>query len=211
MQRRTVRRPLILLGLAGSAFAFTGCQKASETGLEKIIESQGGSDVDLDLNGDGGFSMKTEDGGMSIDEDGNFVITDASGSVVTGNADAETGEFSVETEDGSFSSGTSDEIPDSWPSEVPRPDDLTIISVTSVTSPEGNTFQVAGTVDDVETFIASYVAELEASGLRSEAPVDYNGEESWAAVFEGGYGVILNVVAFDGSDTTVSVMVFPPS
>ncbi len=213
MPRSIIRRPLIVLGVTGFALSLTACGKASETGLEKLIESQGGGDVGLDLNGDGGFSVQTEDGGMSIDENGNFVITDANGSVVTGNADAETGRLNVQTEDGSFSSGTSDEIPEEWPSEVPRPDALTIVSVTSMQSPEGSTFQVAGTIDDVKAFLANYVAQLEASGFSSETPVEYNGDEVvWAAVFEGPYDVILNVLAGEGADSSsISVMVLPSS
>jgi hypothetical protein len=207
--RRVIQLSLVTVSLGGLALSATACGNAAESGLEQLIESQGGGDVDLDLNSDGGFSMQTEEGGMSIDEDGNFVITDASGSVVSGSADVDSGEFNIETEDGSFSSSTSNELPDDWPSEVPRPDGLLITSVAAVSSPEGNTFQVSGTVTNIESFVSGYVAQLESMGFSSDFAVDYQGEESWAAVFEGPYGVVLNVVAYDDGDSSVGVMVFP--
>ena len=111
MRSRAIRRPLIACVAAGAVLSLTACGNAAETGVEKLIESQGGGDVDLDLNGDGGLSVQTEEGGMSIDEDGNFVITDANGSVVTGNADSESGEFNMESEDGSFRVDSSGETP----------------------------------------------------------------------------------------------------
>ena len=124
MRSRAIRRPLIACAAAGAVLSFTACGNATETGIEKLIESQGGGDVDLDLNGDGGLSVQTEEGGMSIDEDGNFVITDANGSVVTGNADSESGEFNMESEDGSFRVDSSGEIPEEWPSDVPLPEGI---------------------------------------------------------------------------------------
>lgn len=205
------RRSLIAIALVGFAFTLTACGKAGEMGMEKIIESQGGGNVDLDLDGDKGFSVQTEDGGMTIDKDGNFVITDASGSIVTGRADADDGSYSVESDDGDFSYGTTDEIPDSWPTNVPRPDDLSITSVTSIESTDGNSFQLAGTTADIDRFVAGYVAQLEAGGFTSEASSDYDGEPSWTAVFDGPFGVILTVLAYEGEDPIVSVMVIPSS
>jgi len=65
MRRNTIRRPLIILCAAGFAFSLTACGNATESGLEKIIESEGGGDVDIDLNGDDGVSIQTEDGSFS--------------------------------------------------------------------------------------------------------------------------------------------------
>jgi hypothetical protein len=196
-----------MLGLAGFALTFTACDSATETGLEKLIESQGGGNVDLDLNGDGGFSVQTEEGGMSIDENGNFVVTDGSGSVVTGNADTETGEFNVETEDGSFSSGSTTEIPDNWPSNVPRPDALAIINATSMETPDGTSIQVTGNIGDPAPFVDDYASRLQAAGFTTESFSPYQGEESWVAVFEGPFTVVLNLFALDDSETTVTVSV----
>jgi hypothetical protein len=164
---------LIMLGAAGFAIVLSACGGASESGLEQLIESQGGGDVDLDLDGDGGFSVQTEEGGMTIDEDGNFVITDADGSVVTGNADAESGEFTVESEDGSFSSGATTELPETWPPDVPEPDGLSVTSATVIGSDTEQVVTVVGNVDG-EGFVDSYVSALESAGFeeRSTFSVD---------------------------------------
>jgi hypothetical protein len=168
MRTNTIRRSVIALGIAGFAFGFTACGNATETGVEKLIESQSGGDVDLDLNGDGGFSVQTEEGGMSIDEDGNFVITDANGSVVTGNADSDTGDFVVESEDGSFSSGSTTELPEEWPTEIPEPDDLAIASASVIASDTEQAITVTGTADD-EGFVESYGGVLQSAGFDEQS------------------------------------------
>ncbi len=185
----------------------SGAVSAAESGIESLIESQGGGDVDLDLDGDGGFSVQTEEGGMSIDEDGNFVITDENGSVVTGNADAESGEFNVETDDGSFSSGSTNEIPDNWPSEVPQPDGLTIVNATSLETSDGTSIQVTGAASDIAGFVDGYASQLQAAGFTSGTFAAYDGEQNWVAVFEGPFTVALNVIAFEGSDPSITVSV----
>ncbi len=157
-----------MLGVAGFALAITACGNATETGIEKLVESQGGGNVDLDLDGDGGFSVQTEEGGMSIDEDGNFIITDADGSVVTGNADAETGEFSVESEDGSFSAGATTELPEEWPGEIPDPSGLAITSATVIGSDAEQAITVSGTVDG-DGFVESYGSALESAGFNEDS------------------------------------------
>jgi len=165
-----------MLGLAGFALTFTACDSASEAGLEQLVESQGGGDVDLDLNGDGGFSMQTEDGGMSIDENGNLVVTDPDGSVVTGNIDAETGDVSIETEDGSFSSGSTTELPAEWPSEIPEPDGLAITSATVIGSDTEQAFTVIGTVaGDGAGFVESFGSALVDAGFNEDSTFTSDG------------------------------------
>jgi len=165
-----------MLGLAGFALTFTACESASEAGLEKLIESESGGDVELDLNGDGGISVQTEDGGMSVDEDGNLVVTDADGSVVTGNIDAETGDVSIETEDGSFSSGSTTELPDEWPSEIPEPDGLAITSATVIGSDTEQSFTVIGTVaGDGAGFVESFGSALEDAGFNVDSTFTSDG------------------------------------
>jgi hypothetical protein len=165
---------LTMLGAAGMAIALSACGNATETGIEQLIESQGGGDVDLDLDGDGGFSMQTEEGGMTIDEDGNFIITDADGSVVTGRADAESGELTVESEDGSFSSGATTELPESWPADVPEPDGLAISSATVIGSDAELVVTVVGNVDG-EGFVEEYAGALESAGFEEQSTFTADG------------------------------------
>lgn len=174
MQPRTARRPLITLGLVGFALTFTACESAGEAGLEKLIESESGGDVDLDLNGDGGISVQTEDGGMSVDENGNLVVTDADGSVVTGNIDAETGDVSIQSEDGSFSSGSTTELPDEWPSEIPEPDGLAITSATVIGSDTEQAFTVIGTVAG-DGFVDSFGSALVDAGFNEDSTFTSDG------------------------------------
>ena len=165
-----------MLGLAGFALTFTACESAGEASLEKLIESESGGDVSLDLNADGGISMQTEDGGMSIDENGNLVVTDADGSVVTGNIDAETGDVSIQSEDGSFSSGSTTELPDEWPSEIPEPDGLAITSATVIGSDTEQAFTVIGTVaGDGAGFVESFASALEDAGFNEDSTFTSDG------------------------------------
>lgn len=163
-----------MLGLAGFALTFTACESAGEAGLEKLIESESGGDVDLDLNGDGGISVQTEDGGMSVDENGNLVVTDADGSVVTGNIDAETGDVSIQSEDGSFSSGSTTELPDEWPSEIPEPDGLAITSATVIGSDTEQAFTVIGTVAG-DGFVDSFGSALVDAGFNEDSTFTSDG------------------------------------
>jgi len=193
---------------AGAAVMLSACSDAAESGIEQLIEQQGGGNVDINSD-DGSFSIQTEDGSMTIDDEGNFVITDENGETITGNADGEDGSFAVESEDGSFSSSSTSELPEDWPSEVPTPDGLTITTATSMDATDGSAIQLSGTTDDAASFVAGYTADLERSGFTAEADAVYEGEENWAAVYENGtYTVVLNVVAFGGETPVVGLGVF---
>jgi hypothetical protein len=163
-----------MLGTAGFAVALSACGNAAETGVEQLIESQGGGNVDLDLGGDGGFSIQTEEGGMTIDEDGNFVITDADGSVLTGSADAESGEFTMEGEDGRFSSGATTELPESWPADIPEPEGLAITNATVIGSHSELVVTVVGNVDG-EGFVEEYARALGSAGFEEQSTFTADG------------------------------------
>lgn len=208
MGRTYFRRPLIILGAAGFALALTACGNASETGIEKLIESQGGGNVDFDLNGDNGFSVQTEEGGMSIDENGNFVITDADGSVLTGNADSETGEFSMESEDGSFSSGATTELPDEWPGEIPEPNGLSITSATVIGSDTEQAITVAGTVDG-DGFVDSYASALESAGFNEDST--FTSDATINNMYSNDSWTVGIVYFGDASDNQVTVSVYSNS
>jgi flagellar basal body rod protein FlgG len=194
-----------MLAAAGLAFTLSACGNATESGIEQLVESQGGGDVDLDLDGDGGFAVQTEDGGMTIDEDGNFVITDADGSVVTGNADAESGEFTVESEDGSFSSGSTTELPEEWPGNVPEPDGLQIASATVVGSNDEQSITVSGSVEG-DGFVDSYASALEAAGFSEDSTFTSDGTIN--NVYSNDEWTVGLIYFGDQSDNQVNISVF---
>jgi hypothetical protein len=192
-----------MLGAAGFAIALSACGNATETGIEQFIESQGGGDVDLDL--DGGFSIQTEEGGMTIDEDGNFVITDADGSVLTGSADAESGEFNVESDDGSFSSGATTELPDKWPVGVPEPDGLAITNATVISSDGEQAITVVGSVGS-EGFVDRYASALESAGFNEESAFRSDGTIN--NVYSNGEWTVGVLYFGDQSENQVTVSVY---
>jgi hypothetical protein len=193
---------LAVMGLG----VLTACGDSAENGIEQLIESQGGGDVDLDLDGDGGFSVQTEEGGMTIDEDGNFVVTDENGDVVTGNVDVDGDGVTVESEDGSFSSGAGSELPDDWPGEIPEPDGLEIMSGSTISDGDTDGFVVIGAVD--ADFLDGYAAALEGAGfeLKSEFTADSMAERGYSngtwnvgmAIFENGDEIQATITVFSG-------------
>lgn len=207
MAPNTLRRPQITLAAVGIVIALSACGDATESGVEQLVESQGGGDVDLDLDGDGGFAVQTEEGGMSIDEDGNFVITDADGSVVTCNADSETGGFTAESEDGSFRIDASGEIPEEWPSDVPSPEGIEGASSTVTQSTTELAITVTGQAG--ESFVDTYGSTLEDNGF--EQTSNFESDANITRVFENETWTV-SINSFpDGDTSQVAVSLFPSS
>lgn len=207
MAPNALRRPQITLAAVGIVIALSACGDATESGVEQLVESQGGGDVDLDLDGDGGFAVQTEEGGMSIDEDGNFVITDADGSVVTGNADSETGGFTAESEDGSFRIDASGEIPEEWPSDVPSPEGIEGASSTVTQSTTELAITVTGQAG--ESFVDTYGSTLEDNGF--EQTSNFESDANITRVFENETWTV-SINSFpDGDTSQVAVSLFPSS
>jgi len=169
----TRRRGFVLTTVVATTMALSACGKATENGLEKVIEQQSGGNVDINTD-DGGFSIKTEDGSMTVDENGNFVVTDENGETITGSADAEGESFNVESEDGSFSSGATTELPEKWPSEVPTPDGLAITSAFVISEATADGMSVNGTVEG-EGFLDDYGAKLESAGFETTSEYTADG------------------------------------
>lgn len=202
----SLRRPVILFALAGMA-ALSACGNATESGVEQLIESQSGEDLDLDIDSDGGFSIETEEGGMSIDEDGNFVVTDESGSVVTGNVGGDDGEggFTAESEDGSFRIDASGEIPGEWPSDVPAPDGIEGASATVTESPTELAITVTGQA--AESFVDEYGSTLEDAGY--ERTSNFESDANITRVYENDTWTV-SVNSFpDGDTSQVAVSLLP--
>ncbi len=207
MASSALRRPQITLAAVGVVIALSACGDATESGVEQLVESQGGGDVDLDLDGDGGFAVQTEEGGMSIDEDGNFVITDADGSVVTGNADSDTGGFTAESEDGSFRIDASGEIPEEWPSDVPSPEGIEGASSTVTQSTTDLAITVTGQAG--QSFVDAYGSTLEDNGF--EQASNFESDANITRVFENETWTV-SINSFpDGDTSQVAVSLFPSS
>ncbi len=197
---------MLALAVVGG-LTLAACGNSTESGVEELIESQAGGDVDLDLDEDGGLSVQTEDGGMSIDEDGNFVITDADGSVVTGNADTEGGGFSAESDDGSFRVDTSGDVPEEWPDDVPQPQGIADASSTVTQSSTELAITITGGAD--EAFVDDYSETLESAGY--EQTSTFESDANITRVFENETWTV-SINAFpDGDTNQVAVSLFPTS
>lgn len=211
---------ILLVGV--TAVIAAGCGDSAENGIEQLIESQGGGDVELDLGGDGdGFSIETEDGSMTIDGDGNFVITDESGNTVVGNADDEgnvvvesedgemtidgdEGEFNMESDDGSFSMSSDGTLPEEWPSDVPEPD-MDIVGSSVIADGDLVTIGLSGTTTlSGEDFVGTYGAELVSAGF--EETSSYSDATINTRVYDSAaYNV--SVSTFDAGDDGVTTSV----
>jgi hypothetical protein len=199
------RHLAVVLAVVG-AVALSACDSAAESGVERLIESQAGGNVDLDLDGDGGFSIQTEEGGITIDEDGNFVVTDQSGEVVTGNA-SEDGGFRAESEDGSFRIDTSGEIPEEWPDDVPQPGGID--ELTSSVQRFGDELGIILGGQAKKTFLEDYASALEAAGF--EQTSSFDSQDAASRVMENGtWSVSINSFS-DGDKAQVGVNLFAAS
>ena len=77
-----------------------GGQSAQEAVLERMVESETGGDIDLDIGDDGTFTLQSEDGefSVSVDGEGNADFSSAEGS---GTFSADDGQMTFEGDDGS--------------------------------------------------------------------------------------------------------------
>jgi hypothetical protein len=181
------RRSLGAVIAAGLILSMSACgaiaEKITEEGAERIIEAETGENVELDINGDGGISVRSAEGGFSLNEDGEFVITDAEGSVFSGSANGETGQVTLQGEDGESFYRVVTEIPAEWPNSVPRPEGLAI-DTGSVIKAEGVTLMTLlgspnGSAID---FTNAYGAALGAAGFTEAGRFDSDtdgGTNAW--------------------------------
>lgn len=189
-----------------ACLTFSACgniaEKVTEEGAERIIEAESGEDVDIDFDSDdGSFSVQTEDGSFSIGDDGSFVVTDQDGSVLTGNAnddgfvvtdqdgeqvlsvDEDNGEISIQGEDGEDVYRVVTEVPDEWPSDIPRPEALTV-EAGSYASADGDTLMtLIGTPDegDAVAYAENYASALLAAGMTETGRFDSSSDGNTTA------------------------------
>lgn len=136
-------RGTILLSLATLAVAAgAGCGKladeAAEKATERAIEHAADGEADVDVDGDR-IVVRTPDGSYEVDGDGNVQI---------------------DAEDGSYQAG-SGELPEGWPSSVPLPEDLVVISGSSIEADGRRLLSIVGTT----SLGPDEVVELVVAGL----------------------------------------------
>lgn len=222
---RTRRTVLTATAAAVLAVTASGCgaliEQATEEAVERAVESENGGDVEIDFSEDGiqvegtdengddfsvdfgedGFDAQTENGEtITIDEDG-FTATDENGEVTTGefNTDGESAEIVIEGEDGGAVFRTGTAVPDEWPSDVPRPEDLNEVN-SSYQADAGTVFIIVGgqSSQSSDEFADDYVADLEDAGFVEEST--YSDSTTRGGTYaRGEENVALNVSEFDGT------------
>lgn len=118
----------------------------------------------------------------------------------------EDGEFSMETDEGSFSGGT--ELPESWPSEVPLPDDLEIENASEIVdnSSGSGMLSVSGRTsmspDEVADFYADGLDDWEEAMNMSSSS---GGTATTSLAFESGDNIVTVNATEDGDATNVVI------
>lgn len=138
------------------------------------VGEDGDISIDGDLDGDGEvdsveFDSDGEGGGELTFDD----IDGESGSIEI-DADGDDGSVSIEGGDGdeSIEFDSTTELPDDWPTDIPRPDGLAIENATSIGGSGSLQLFIAGRVDEL-AWADAYGSALEAAGydevFRTEA------------------------------------------
>jgi major membrane immunogen (membrane-anchored lipoprotein) len=167
----------ILALTAVAALSLTACssEDLSERAAEEIIEGQleaEGENVDIDLN-DGDVRIETPEGSTVIDVD-----------------DEGDGQIQFEGDDGDvqvqFDEGGGIDLPENFPSDVPLPGGLSIMSASSLDAPEGATFIISGTVDgSFGDATAAYTSALEGAGFTQQSMTESTDGTFFAFVGDG--------------------------
>lgn len=208
-RKHRVKLSVQLSVAATACLTFSSCggiaEKITEEGAERLIEAESGEDVELDFDsGDGSFSLETESGGFSLDEDGNFVVTDEDGSVFTGSASGD-GEILVEGENGEGAFRVVTDIPDEWPSNIPRPEGLTIEGGSYITADGETMMAVIGSPSgSAIDYTQSYLATVAAAGFTETGSFDstQDGSTTIQRTYEDGEWT-LNINGYQDGDSNI--------
>lgn len=167
--------------------------RLTEEGIERVIENETGEDIDFDFDNDGGFTFESDEGSIRIGDDGTFIIEGEDGEVISGesndggftvtdgdgtavfNVDQDgDGGFSAQSDDGSFASGQG--IPSAWPTAVPRPEGLTEVFGSVLSSDDGMFISVNGMAPgDPFVYFEGYVGTLMATGYNQASYFEGDG------------------------------------
>lgn len=159
----------LTIGLASACSA----EGIAERVIEDRIEAETGENVDIDLDGDGSFSIETDEGTIEFDASGD-------GDVSVRGVDGEGGEFSIDSENGVTVIETDDgeativqgggDLPDGFPDDVVLPDGLEIdLSQRMDVGDDQIGYLVIGSFDgDWQTYFDALVESLTAAGYEEE-------------------------------------------
>lgn len=180
------------VALVGAVGCGSAGDKLAETAAERAMRSATGGDVDFDLHGDGGMTIKGPDG-----EEMRFDVEDGSYSVK--GADGET----------TFETGGSAQIPDDWPAELTLPS-ANVEAVTNQSSDGSRSSTVILTVDgsSVTDVVGTLKAQLEATGHDISGESSMSGEGFDMAGFvatDGAVEISVNAMFNDGDTTRLTI------
>ena len=226
----TLTHTIKISAAVAACLAFSACgaiaEKVAEEGAERLIEAEGGENVELDFDSDdGSFSIETEEGGFSLDEDGNFVVTDQDGSVFTGSAgddglvvldedgdpvlnvsgDADGGEILVEGNDGESVYRVVTDIPEEWPSDVPLPEGLDIEGGSYVAAEGETLITVIGSPSgSAVEYTDNWLSSVASSGFTETGRFDQSADGSTTAQrsYENNFWTI-NINGYDDGDSSI--------
>ena len=114
----------------------------------------------------------------------------------------------VESEDGSFSSGATAELPEQWPSDIPEPDGLAIMSATVIGADGEQAITIRGTADG-EDFVDSYGSALESAGFDEQST--FTSGDTINNVYSNDQWTIGVIYFGESSDSQVTVSVYSNS
>ena len=171
-------------GCLGQKIADKITEKVTEEIIEKAIESEGGEDVEIDLD-DGEMTIQSDDGEVNI------------------SADDETVE--IKSDDVEMTIGTGAELPEGFPGNVPVYPDMEIITAWEVTDEGKDSYSISATSDKSTDEIFNWYKD-KLSGWKTEMESTTNtddGKMSTMAVSNGTYGVTIMVMETEDEGTVV--------
>ena len=148
----------------------------------------------------------------SAGDDGLVVVDGDGDPVLNVSGDGDSGEISVQGENGEDVYRVVTEVPDEWPSDVPRPEGLTV-DAGSYASADGETLMTligAPNSGDAVAYIESYAGALASAGLTETGRFDSAADGSTTAqrTYENDRWVV-NVSGYvDDATSAININVF---
>ncbi len=179
-----------------------------ENGVEIEGTDADGNDFSVDAD-EGGINAESGDGTFDLDSDGTFTATDAEGDVTTGeiSGDGDSVDFTVEGEDGDSVFASGEGIPEQWPSDVPRPDNLEEVFGTYTSDGGDAAVVVTGTTGaTAQNAFDDYVSRLDADGFSEQSKLN-QGSDFYSGTFTRGDTTVSVTTQSNGDSTGVVIAV----